>query len=73
MSPYLLSGGSTTVEQYLYEYDNSNRDEPLSSVTLRRRIDSGAWTNVSRANYTYYEAGDAHGQRVDKGTFYFYE
>ena len=49
------SAGTTTVEQFLYEYDDSLGSDFLSQVTLRRKVGAGSWTNVSRAVYAYYE------------------
>ncbi|MBC8874772.1 MAG: RHS repeat-associated core domain-containing protein [Planctomycetes bacterium] len=62
------SRGSTTTEQYLYEYDGTTGDQLLSSVTLRRKVDAGSWTNVKRASYTYYANGNAHGSEADLRT-----
>src|SRR5262249_43180148 len=49
------AGGSTTVESFLYGYVDATLPFPqLSSVTLRRQVDGGAWLNVGRALYAYY-------------------
>lgn len=55
------SGGETTTEQYLYEYDSSLGDAVLTKLTLRRRVNAGAWTNVSKVEYTYYGYSDDYG------------
>lgn len=63
------AGGSTTTESFLYAYDDSTAAFPrLSSVTLRRRVNAGAWTNVLRALYTYYGSADAFGANGDLKT-----
>src|SRR4051794_27692964 len=49
------SGGSTTVESFLYTYVDPTAAYPLlSSVLLRRQVNGGAWVNVGQALYTYY-------------------
>ncbi|MEO8497331.1 MAG: hypothetical protein ABI614_19850, partial [Planctomycetota bacterium] len=62
------SGGSTTTEQYHYEYINSDGDDALQRVTLRRKVDAGAWDNVSQAEYSYYGVADQHGAPTDLRT-----
>jgi hypothetical protein len=62
------SGGTTTVEQYLYEYDDSMGTDFLTHVTLRRKVGTGGWTNVTRAAYTYYDADEARGELGDLKT-----
>src|SRR5690606_7701598 len=60
--------GVTVTEQLHYEYSDSSGDQLLSRVTLRRKVDSGAWTNISRATYTYYGYQEAHGGEEDLKT-----
>jgi len=62
------TGGTTTVEQYLYEYQTLAGDALLERVTLRRKVGAGEWQNVSRAEYTYYEFGEQHGEMEDLKT-----
>ena len=46
------AGGSSGIERFQYAYDASMGDTLLSSVTLSRSINGGAFENVSKANYT---------------------
>jgi len=62
------SGGSTTTEQYLYDYTNPTGDDLLQRITLRRQVDGGAWTNIARAVYTYYGLNAEHGGEADLKT-----
>lgn len=62
------TGGTTTTEQLNYEYNAPTYDAYLSTVTLRRKVNSGAWTNVSRANYVYYGYQETHGGEEDLKT-----
>ena len=63
------SGGTTTVEQFHYDWDDESAEFPtLDSVTLRRKVNGGAWTNILRVNYTYYGESDAHGAEGDLQT-----
>jgi hypothetical protein len=51
------AGGSTVVEQLAYDYSDvvsQYAGRVLGSVTLRRKVDAGAWLNVEKAVYTYY-------------------
>ena len=57
-------GGSTRTEQYYYEYT----DELLVRVTLRRKVGTATWANVSRAEYTYYDDNDTRGAAGDLQT-----
>ncbi len=59
-------GADTTDESLLYAYADPAAVSPrLASVTLRRRVNGGAWANVEQATYTYYGAGAAHGAAGD--------
>ena len=62
------SGGDTITEQFLYNYDKSQADSLLSSITVRRKTNSGAWNNVSRATYTYYVWNEEYGGQEDLKT-----
>ena len=60
--------GSTTNEQFLYNYDNSLGDYLLKDLTLRRKVDTGSWTNISKVVYTYYGYDSLHGGWEDLET-----
>ncbi len=61
--------GVTTVESLLYQYVDPSAGYPLlSSVTLRRSVNGGAWANVTQALYTYYNPGDQFGGYHDLQT-----
>jgi len=63
------AGGNTTVESYVYNYQLPASANPLlSSVTLRRSVNGGAWSNVQQVLYTYYADGDPHGGLNDLET-----
>ena len=63
------SGGNTTIESFLYNYVDASQSNPqLSSVTLRRQVNGGAWVNVNQASYTYYGSGDPNGGQGDLQT-----
>ena len=62
------SGSDTIVEQWLYTYSSSMGDLLLSSVTLRRQTNGGAWEDVSQALYTYYGFGSPNGGPEDLET-----
>ena len=62
------SGGTTTTEQYSYEYTRVAGNDVLQQVTLRRRVGSGSWSNVARAVYEYFGTGDADGGPTDLKT-----
>ncbi len=54
-------GGHTTTESWLYDYNLSGNDSgKLTTVTLRRQVDAGAWSTVRKVDYTYY-SGSANG------------
>ncbi len=62
-------GTTTAVESFIYEYVDATADYPvLSSVTLRRSVNAGAWTYVTTAAYTYYADGDPNGGTNDLQT-----
>jgi YD repeat-containing protein len=63
--------GSTTItESYLYGYLPSTDPNAgnLASVTLRRQVNSGAWTTVRQVQYAYYDGVAAHGNLGDLQT-----
>ena len=62
------ANGHTIIEQLNYEYSSTSGDQLLTTVTLRRKIDAGAWSNVTRANYTYYGYQETFGGQEDLKT-----
>ncbi len=62
------AGGSSAIERFQYAYDASMGDSLLSSVTLSRSINGGAFENVSKANYTYYTENATYGAYADLQT-----
>lgn len=56
------SGGTTTTESFLYSF---NSDDRIESVSLRRKVGEGSWSNVRRAVYSYYGTEDANGSEGD--------
>ncbi len=62
------AGGETTTEQFHYEYDDSAGTPLLTTLTLRRKVDNGAWQNVQRVAYEYYTSGDTSGDYRDLKT-----
>ena len=62
------AGGETTEEEFVYDYGTETGDSLLSQVTLRRRVNAGAWTNVQSALYTYYVEGAQYGNEGDLQT-----
>lgn len=61
-------GSDTITEQYLYQYTSPTGNLQLSDVTIRRRVNSGAWEKVLRTSYTYYTTSDSHGSDGDLKT-----
>src|SRR5262249_2487552 len=59
--------GSTTItESYLFSYITSGNNTGLvSSVTLRRKINTGSWTTVRKVEYTYYDGSESYGNLGD--------
>ena len=62
------TGGVATTEQYHYEYASVAGNWQLSSATLRRQTGAGAWANVSRAVYSYYDGTTPQGGAGDLAT-----
>ncbi|MBS0263831.1 MAG: hypothetical protein JSS02_17975, partial [Planctomycetes bacterium] len=64
------SGSTTTIESFLYSYDNVAGPLPnLTNVLLRRSTNGGStWTNVAQATYTYYAKADVYGTDGDLQT-----
>ena len=62
--------GSTTItESLLYAfYTSGDSHGMVSSVTLRRKENSGSWATVRKAEYAYYDADDTYGNRWDLKT-----
>ncbi|WP_162668091.1 polymorphic toxin-type HINT domain-containing protein [Gemmata massiliana] len=62
-------GGATVTESYLYSYVSGGvNDGRVSSVVLRRRAGTGAWSTIREAAYTYYDGVEAHGNATDLKT-----
>jgi len=56
-------------ESWLYRYVPSGVNQGLlANVTLRRLGADGTWTVVRQVDYTYYDTGEAHGNRNDLKT-----
>jgi hypothetical protein len=65
----VTADGVTTVESYLYTYQDPAANFPLlTSVLLRRQVNGGDWTNVLQAQYAYYGSGDPNGNLNDLQT-----
>ncbi len=63
------TGGSTVTESFLYAYGQTETDSGLMiSATLRRKVDSGSWSTVRKAEYAYYDGVEAHGSLLDLKT-----
>lgn len=63
------SGGSTITESLLYGYFSSGTAVgKLQTVTLRRKVGSGAWDPVEQALYGYCGASDPNGNLNDLKT-----
>lgn len=62
--------GITTTDSFVYSYENpfDPVELRLQSVTHRRRIGFGSWTDITRAIYTYYVEGAAYGSAGDLQT-----
>src|SRR4029453_8524443 len=50
-------GTSDHTEQFQYVYASGR----LSTVTVRRKVGAGAWTNIRREAYTYYGTSETYG------------
>ena len=62
-------GSDTVTESYLYDFlDSGAHAGHMERVTLRRRINSGAWTNILKVEYAYYGSSDSHGGLNDLKT-----
>ena len=58
--------GETITESFRYDYFTSGaQDGRLNHVTLRRKIDNGAWQDIQRAEYEYYGSKEKHGSLGD--------
>jgi YD repeat-containing protein len=62
------SSGQITTEQYLYEYTDFTGDQLLQQITLRRRVGSGNWIDISRVVYAYYGDSECYGSEGDLKT-----
>ncbi|MES2790054.1 MAG: RHS repeat-associated core domain-containing protein [Planctomycetota bacterium] len=61
-------GASSAIERYQYAYGTDTGDYLLSTVTLSRSIDGGAFGSVAKATYTYYPSGAEYGYEGDLET-----
>lgn len=53
------SGGDTTTESFLYSYYTTCEHRGrLQTVTVRRQVNSGSWSEVARAEFEYYGEDD---------------
>ncbi|MDW8264105.1 MAG: hypothetical protein RMJ52_02115, partial [Gemmataceae bacterium] len=60
------AGGSTVTESYLFTYVTGGSNAGLiASITQRRRVDSGPWSTVRKAEYVYYDGVEPHGSAGD--------
>ena len=63
------SGSSTITESFRYDFFTSGpHDGQLQFCTLRRKVNSGAWQNVLRAEFTYYASSENFGSLNDLKT-----
>ena len=56
------SGGSTVTQSFRYAYNGEGR---TTSVTLRQRVNAGAWTDIRRVLYEYYGTAENFGSAGD--------
>ena len=55
------SGSDTVTEQMVYTYDSSMYDPLLTSIVMKQKVNSGAWTNQHKVSFTYYGYSDSNG------------
>jgi len=68
------SGSDTITESFLYEFfDSGDHAGRLERVTLRRKVNAGAWQDVLKAEYTYYGSSSNFGSLNDLETVTRYE
>ncbi|MFL5241992.1 MAG: RHS repeat domain-containing protein [Gemmataceae bacterium] len=62
--------GSTTItDSYLYSYFSSGANQNyLQNVTLRRKVNAGAWSTIRQTDYAYYDGVQAYGNLHDLQT-----
>jgi RHS repeat-associated protein len=59
-------GSNTTTESYLYSYLPTGPNAGLlSNVTLRTKVNTGAWSTVRQVNYAYYDGTQSGGNPGD--------
>lgn len=59
-------GTTTTLEKFEYAYVGSGTNVgQLETVTLKRKIGAGAWTDLRRVRFEYYGASDSNGSTND--------
>ncbi|MDW8267040.1 MAG: hypothetical protein RMJ52_17095, partial [Gemmataceae bacterium] len=60
------ASGSTVTESYLFTYVTGGVNAGLiASITQRRRVGSGSWSTVRKAEYVYYDGVEPHGSTGD--------
>jgi RHS repeat-associated protein len=63
------TGSTTVTESFVYNYISTGDNAGLvASVTLRRKENTGDWTTVRKAEYTYYDDSESHGNKFDLKT-----
>ncbi|MGL5096230.1 MAG: DUF6531 domain-containing protein, partial [Planctomycetia bacterium] len=66
---YTSPDAVVTVEQFVYDYHASGADAGrMASLTWRRQVDGGSWTDLRRVLHDYYGAGADHGNPGDLKT-----
>ena len=56
----------TTTDSFLYSYGSSGASEDRTvDVIWRQKVDAGAWTNIRRVVYSYYDGTDSFGSLGD--------
>ena len=62
-------GGQAVTESYLYAYVGAGENAGLlEGVTLRRKVDAGAWATVRTVEYAYYGTSESFGNPGDLKT-----
>jgi hypothetical protein len=60
------ASGSTVTESYLFSYVTGGvNDGLIASITQRRRVGTGPWSTVRKAEYVYYDGVEPHGSAGD--------
>ena len=65
----VTEGSTTTTESFLLTYVTSGvNTDRISSVVLRRQVNSGSWSTVREADYAYYDGTGSNGTAGDVKT-----